>query len=212
MAQKSTPTFGFIDFFKLLLNYASYHKPALFVMFIKDNSLYNLPQAVTSLCWQRSKPVMVNANNCTAETALLGGALEDSILMPDPLPSMTASSASMLNSLNSSTAEETPLKSTLWGGGALARLNASRAYNFKDDMEVFSPLMEVQPITPSVNKLLEGREGLKKDHLLVDNKPSALFPSSSKRYSSEEGSSDLHPIFDWKASSTFKQVHSFPHL
>ncbi|KAG5533496.1 hypothetical protein RHGRI_027616 [Rhododendron griersonianum] len=125
------------------------------------NSLYVLPQAVTSLCWQRSKPVMVNENNCTAETALLGGGLEDSILMPDPLPSMTVmtpSSASMLNSLNSSTTVETPLKSTLWGGGALARLNASRTYNFKDDMEVFSPLMEVQPITPSVNKHLEGGE------------------------------------------------------
>ncbi|KAG5533350.1 hypothetical protein RHGRI_027518 [Rhododendron griersonianum] len=175
-------------------------------------------EAVTSLCWQRSKPVMVNENNCTAETALLGGGLEDSILMPDPLPSMTVmtpSSASMLNSLNSSTTVETPLKSTLWGGGALARLNAPRTYNFKDDMEVFSPLMEVQPITPSVNKLLEGREGLKKDHLLVDNKPSALFPSSSKRYSpSEEGGSDLHPIFDWKASSTSKQddTRSIPQM
>ncbi|KAF7134967.1 hypothetical protein RHSIM_Rhsim08G0019600 [Rhododendron simsii] len=145
-----------------------------------------------------------------AETALLGGGLEDSILMPDPLPSMTVmtpSGASMLNSLNSSKTVETPLKSTLWGGGALARLNASRTYNFKDDMEVFSPLMEVQPITPSVNKLLEGHEALKKDHLLVDNKPSALFLSSSKRYSpSEEGGSDLHPIFDWKASSTSKHA------
>lgn len=82
-------------------------------------------------------------------------------------------------------------------------------------MEVFSPLMEVQPITPSVSKLWEGREGLKKDHLLVDNKPSALFAPSSKRYSpSEEGGSDFHPIFDWKASSTAKQddTRSIPQL
>ncbi|MCD7466300.1 hypothetical protein HAX54_002870 [Datura stramonium] len=51
-----------------------------------------LPRAVTSLCWQRAKPVIVNENNCTTEMALLGSALEDLILMPDPLPAVISSS------------------------------------------------------------------------------------------------------------------------
>ncbi|KAL6980604.1 Protein nedd1 [Sarracenia purpurea var. burkii] len=194
---------------------------------------YGSSEAVTSLCWQKSKPVLVNENNCTAETALLGGAVEDSILMPDPLPSATlstlstsvttagsrnpsrsgpsvepssmlaASSGSMPSSLNSSTAEETPLRSSLWAGGSLARLHPPRKYNFKDDMEVFSPLVEVQPITPSLDKLWDEPDGAKKDHLSVDKKPSLLFPSSNRRYPlSEGGGSDLNPIFEWKSSST----------
>ncbi|KAL7228981.1 hypothetical protein ACSBR2_007640 [Camellia fascicularis] len=206
---------------------------------------YGNSEAVTSLCWQRSKPVLVNENNCTAETALLGGAVEDSILMPDPLPSVTSSSLStsittagsrnpgrsgpsvesssmlatssgfMLSSLHSSTTEETPLRSTLWTGGNLTRLHAPRNYNFKDDMEVFSPLVEVQPITPSLDKLWDQHEGAKKDHLRVDKKPSLLFPSSNRRFPlSEEGGGSDHPIFDWKPSSTSKQddAHSFPQL
>ncbi|KAA8532743.1 hypothetical protein F0562_032776 [Nyssa sinensis] len=195
---------------------------------------YSSSEAVTSLCWQRSKPVIVNENNCTAETALLGGAVEDSILMPDPLPSVTSSSLSIStavsgsrnpgrsgpsvdsssllatgsgsksNTLNS-LAEETPLRSSLWTGGSLARLHAPRNYNFKDDMEVFSPLVEVQPITPSLDKLWDEQEGVKKDHLAVDKKPSLRFPSSRRFPLSDEVSNDLHPIFDWKSNSTSKQ-------
>ncbi|GFZ15040.1 transducin/WD40 repeat-like superfamily protein [Actinidia rufa] len=202
---------------------------------------YGNSEAVTSLCWQRSKPVLVNENNCTAEIALMGGAVEDSILMPDPLPSLTSSSLStsvttagtrnpgrsgpfvesssilaassgfMSSSLNSfMTEEETPLRSTLWTGGSLARLHAPRSYNFKDDMEVFSPLVEVQPITPSLDKLWSEHEGAKKG-LLVDKKPNMLFPSSNRRFPlSEEGGSDLHPIFDWKSSSTSIQLGATP--
>ncbi|XP_057484234.1 LOW QUALITY PROTEIN: protein NEDD1-like [Actinidia eriantha] len=164
---------------------------------------YGNSEAVTSLCWQRSKPALVNENNCTAEIALMGGAVEDSILMPDQLPSLTSSSLStsvttagtrnpgrsgpvesssilaassgfISISLNSFMTEETPLRSNLWTGGSLARLHAPRSYNFKDDMDVFSPLVEVQPITPSLDKL----------------------------WNEQEGGSDLHPIFDWKSSST----------
>ncbi|PSR93146.1 hypothetical protein CEY00_Acc27756 [Actinidia chinensis var. chinensis] len=201
---------------------------------------YGNSEAVTSLCWQRSKPVLVNENNCTAEIALMGGAVEDSILMPDPLPSLTSSSLStsvttagtrnpgrsgpfvesssilaassrfMSSSLNSFMTEETPLRSTLWTGGSLARLHAPRSYNFKDDMEVFSPLVEVQPITPSLDKLWSEHEGAKKG-LLVDKKPNMLFPSSNRRFPlSEEGGSDLHPIFDWKSSSTSIQLGATP--
>ncbi|PSS33349.1 hypothetical protein CEY00_Acc03737 [Actinidia chinensis var. chinensis] len=169
----------------------------------------------------------------------MGGAVEDSILMPDQLPSLASSSLStsvttagtrnpgcsgpvesssilaassgfISSSLNSFMTEETPLRSNLWTGGSLARLHAPRSYNFKDDMEVFSPLVEVQPITPSLDKLWNEREGAKK-YLLVDKKPNMLFPSSNRRFPlSEEGSSDLHPIFDWKSSSTSIQLGSTP--
>ncbi|THG16892.1 hypothetical protein TEA_025615 [Camellia sinensis var. sinensis] len=77
-------------------------------------------------------------------------------------------------------------------------------------MKVFSPLVEVQPITPSLDKLWDQHEGAKKDHLRVDKKPSLLFPSSNRRFPlSEEGGGSDHPIFDWKPSSTSKQAREF---
>ncbi|XP_010262644.1 PREDICTED: protein NEDD1 [Nelumbo nucifera] len=192
---------------------------------------YGSSEAVTSLCWQRSKPTIVNETNCTAETALLGGAGEDSILMPDPLPSITssnlslpaavpssrnlgglgsvdASSLSATSNISSTTylskAEETPHRNHLWTGGPLARLQAPRtSYNFKDDMEVFSPLVDVQPITPSLDKLWDDHDESKKERLSVDKKPSLL---SGRRFPfAEEGGADSHPIFDWKSSSTNRQ-------
>ncbi|KAK0592192.1 hypothetical protein LWI29_014943 [Acer saccharum] len=195
---------------------------------------YSSSEAVSSLCWQRSKPVIVNESTCTAETALLGGAAEDSILMPDPLPSVTSSSStavsgsrlhgrsglaaeassltmsssgSISSTLNLSSGEETPQRGHLWPGGTLSRLHAPRSsYNFKDDMEVFSPLVEVQPITPSLDKLWDDHDGAKKDHLHNDKKPSSLlFPSSSRRFPYAEDGANDHPIFDWKTSSTSKQ-------
>ncbi|KAJ6902186.1 protein NEDD1 [Populus alba x Populus x berolinensis] len=197
---------------------------------------YGSSEAVTGLCWQRSKPVIVNESNCTAEIALLGGAVDDSILMPDPLPSVTSSSvalSSVSGSGNSgrsgpalesssltatvggpastipnlSVAEETPHRSHLWPG-TLTRLNPPRSsYNFKDEMEVFSPLVDVQPITPSLDKFWTDHEGLKKDNLPVDKKPSSLlFPSSSRRFPFAEDGTNDHPIFDWKSSSTSRQV------
>ncbi|KAF2296146.1 hypothetical protein GH714_036350 [Hevea brasiliensis] len=63
---------------------------------------YSSSEAVTSLCWQRSKPVVVNESTCTAETALLGVAVEDSILMPDPLPTVTSSSVSLSTAVSNS--------------------------------------------------------------------------------------------------------------
>ncbi|KAK4487837.1 hypothetical protein RD792_003573 [Penstemon davidsonii] len=156
-----------------------------------------LHQAVTNLCWQRSKPVIVNEHNCTDENVLLAGDVGDSVLMPDPLPSRALSSLSMTSGMSGSqnpgrssssylpgcsgsasraysltSSEVTPLRSSLLTGGALARLNAPRSYNFKDDMEVFSPLVEVQPITPSLDKSWVDHDGPKKDE---DRKPSFLF-------------------------------------
>ncbi|KAK6942403.1 WD40 repeat, partial [Dillenia turbinata] len=198
---------------------------------------YGSSEAVTSLCWQRTKPVLVNESNCTPETVLLGGAVEDSILMPDPLPSVTSSSLSVSTAIPSSrnkshsgfsadassaattsggsksgplytsTAEETPLRNHLWMGGTLSRLHAPRSYNFKDDMEVFSPLVEVQPITPSLDKLWDEHEKAKKDVLSADKRPSSLlFPSSSRRFVISEERVNEHPIFDWKPGSTLKQL------
>ncbi|KAM7269925.1 hypothetical protein ACFE04_029139 [Oxalis oulophora] len=171
---------------------------------------YGTSEAVTSLCWQRSKPVIVNETTCSAETALLGNAVEDSILMPDPLPSMASSTLSMTSSSILSSVEETPQKNHLWPGGSLARLHAPRSsssYNFKDDMEVFSPLVDVQPITPSLDKLWNNsNEGTKNDQLgIIDKKPSSiLFPSSRRFPFTDDGAND-HPIFDWKSSSASKQ-------
>lgn len=198
---------------------------------------YSSSEAVSSLCWQRSKPVLVNESNCTAETTLVGNVVEDSILMPDPLPSVTSSSLSLSTSVSSSRnsgrlgasveatsltatgagfasnmlqvspAEETPQRNHLWPGGSLARLHAPHSsYDFKDDMELFSPLVDVQPITPSLDKLWDDREETKKDHLLGDKKPSSLlFPSSSRRFPIAEDSGNDHPIFDWKPSVASKQ-------
>lgn len=194
---------------------------------------YSSSEAVSSLCWQRSKPAIVNESTCTAETALLGGAVEDSVLMPDPLPSTTSSSLSlstaisgsritgrsgpaevssltnssisMSSTLNLSSSEETPQRSHLWPGGTLTRLHAPRStYNFKDDMEVFSPLVDVQPITPSLDKIWDDPECTKKENLLNDKKPSSLLFPSSRRFAFADGASD-HPILDWKSSSMSRQ-------
>ncbi|XP_057980923.1 protein NEDD1-like [Malania oleifera] len=198
---------------------------------------YSSSEAVTSLCWQRAKPIIVNESNCSAETALLGGAVEDSILMPDPLPSVissgislsttvpnsrnpsrsgpsveassltSASVGSTSSSLHLSTAEQTPHRNSLWLGGTLTRINPPRSsYNFKDDMEVFSPLVEVQPITPSLDKLWNDNDSAKKDHLLADKRPSSLlFPSPSRRFPFADDGGNDRPIFDWKSSSTSRQ-------
>ncbi|KAK1353498.1 hypothetical protein POM88_051863 [Heracleum sosnowskyi] len=98
---------------------------------------YGNSEAVTSMCWQRSKPVIVNENNSlnsdkkysfsissarslkklrnflvklcplplensNADIALLGVSVEDSVLMPDPFPSMTSSNHSTISTLSGS--------------------------------------------------------------------------------------------------------------
>lgn len=122
------------------------------------------------------------------------------------LTATTGGSAS--SSLYLSTEEETPQKHHLRPGGTLARLHAPRtSYNFKDDMEVFSPLVDIQPITPSLDKLWDNHETAKKDNLPIDKKASSLlFPSSSRRFPFVDDGATDHPIFDWKSSSTSRQV------
>ncbi|XP_072970860.1 protein NEDD1 [Typha angustifolia] len=184
---------------------------------------YNSSEAVTSLCWQRSKPVLVNENNCTAEVALLGGTSEESILMPDPLPSISASSfssgttvssfrsslttntsGSASTTLNPSAAEETPHRGRIFTGGFLSKLQAPRgSHNLKDDMDVFSPLVDVQPITPSLGNWWDDHDQTKKDNI-VDKKP-ILLPTSTKKFQLNEGNADVHPISDWRSISSSRQ-------
>ncbi|CAA0400939.1 unnamed protein product [Arabidopsis thaliana] len=168
---------------------------------------------VTSLSWQTSKPVIVNEKNYTSEMALLGSTVEDSVVIPDPLPSTTpsASQSAMApgsrgvsaSTVNASSVEQTPNRNHLWPSGPLGRLHALRANDsYNDDMGVFSPIIDVS----SVEKWADSEGYNNKDHLVVDNKPSSLlFPSSSKGYSFGDNGSKEHPIFDWKPSSTSKQ-------
>ncbi|KAH0457621.1 hypothetical protein IEQ34_012936 [Dendrobium chrysotoxum] len=183
---------------------------------------FNSSEAVTSLFWQRLKPFIVNESNCTAEIALLGGASEDSVLMPDPRPfvsssfsaanTVSSSSSSVIASISgsmpptlASSAEETPLRSSLWRGGSLAKLQAPRGnFNLKDDMDVFSPLVDVQPITPSLGSLWDDHDEVKKESVLLDKKSLAL-PNTSRRFPFTDGDSDSHKISDWRSNASSKQ-------
>ncbi|KAH7430090.1 hypothetical protein KP509_09G082900 [Ceratopteris richardii] len=159
---------------------------------------YGTSEAVTSLCWQRSNPILINESSCTPDVALLGTIGEDSVLMPDPLPapssgihgrtstssflaktsgrsSLTAVDNSSLSGLSSTSVpltsgsgvcEENFSTSVIppLGKGAYSRLQTPRnSYIIKDDMEVFSPLVDVQPITPSISGFWDSNDDLKKD-------------------------------------------------
>lgn len=138
--------------------------------------------------------------------ALFGGTVEDSVVIPDPNPSATSlgSHGVATSTVNLSSAEETPNRNHLWPGGPLSRLQAHRASDsFKDDMDIFSPIVGIQ----SVEKWPDS-EGLKRDHLVLDKKASSLtFPSSSKGgFPFGDDGNNEHPINDWKLSSNSKQV------
>ncbi|KAJ0987824.1 hypothetical protein J5N97_006180 [Dioscorea zingiberensis] len=178
---------------------------------------YSSSEAISSLCWQRSKPSVVVEKNCTAEAALLGGNIEDSVLMPDPLRSTTTTnfpsdtvvtnSHSLLTSVSSSRSnmpyqspsDGTP-RSHLFPSGLLSKLQAPPMnYGIKDDMDVFSPLADVQPITPSIGNQFDDHNEAR----TAINKKSALYASSLKRF--VDGSTDPHPISDWVSNLTSKQ-------
>ncbi|CAN6223924.1 unnamed protein product [Urochloa humidicola] len=181
---------------------------------------YNSSEAVTGLCWQRSKPVIVN-ENCSSEVSLLGGTSEESVLMPDPLPSptptsfssgvvtaghrssLTANTSGFLPTSNSSTMEETPYRTRLLSGGPLSKLQAPRSnYNLKDDMDVFSPLVDVQPFTPSSGSWWDehGSDDTKKD-----DKPGEKKLLTTRKFSYMEGNNEPHPISDWRSTANSRQ-------
>lgn len=169
-------------------------------------------QAVTGLCWQRSKPVIVNENS-SSEVALLGGTSEESVLMPDPLPSATPTNFSsgvvtsgLRSSLtaNTSTMDETPYRTRPLSGGPLSKLQAPRSnYNLKDDMDVFSPLVDVQPFTPSSGSLWDehGSNDTKKD-----DKPGDKKLLTTRKFPYMESNDEPHPISDWRSTATSRQV------
>ncbi|KAG0628403.1 hypothetical protein M758_1G024200 [Ceratodon purpureus] len=145
---------------------------------------YSAAEAVTSLSWQRSNPITVRDSR-SGESALLGNSNEESVIMPDPLPAGTRGrttsgapptkpsnrTTSFSNQEPSSTGggpsrpksaggDVTPYSSMrAWGNGPISRLQTPRMNSFnsgKDDMEVFSPLVDVQPITPSITGYWDG--------------------------------------------------------
>lgn len=147
---------------------------------------YSASEAVSSLSWQRSNPVAVNEANCTLDAALLGSVTtEDSVLMPDPLPPPVSGTrgripASALGSRSAARNGEdggaTGTSSNLgrlsdgtrmgqmWTNGSVTRLQTPRsAYGADDDMEVFSPLVEVQPITPSLSNTWDENYDFRRD-------------------------------------------------
>lgn len=135
---------------------------------------HEIVQAVTSLSWQRSNPITVKDTK-SGESALLGNSNEESVIMPDPLPAGTRGrtttgappskpSSREPNPGNSrpksAGGDVTPYSSMrTWGNGPISRLQTPRINSFnsgKDDMEVFSPLVDVQPITPSITGYWDG--------------------------------------------------------
>uniref|UniRef100_A0A0E0EQ13 Uncharacterized protein n=1 Tax=Oryza meridionalis TaxID=40149 RepID=A0A0E0EQ13_9ORYZ len=180
---------------------------------------YNSSEAVTGLCWQRSKPVIVNENS-SSEVALLGGSSEESVLMPDPLPSATsafhsggvipnlrsslaANPSGFLSTSTLSTVEETPYRTRPLSGGPLSKLQAPRSnFSLKDDMDVFSPLVDVQPFTPSSGSLWDdhGSDETKKDDKLGEKKL-----STTRKFPFIEDNNEPHPISDWKSISNSRQ-------
>ncbi|KAL1559447.1 protein NEDD1-like [Salvia divinorum] len=146
-------------------------------------------QAITSISWQRSKPVTFNKSSCTDETILLAGDVGDMIIMPDPLPS--AASGFMIS--------EQPYPRSSLVNPTLARLHAPHN-NVMDDMEVFSPIVEVQPLTPSFDKLWDNHDSPEKDiDRLIHSQRFGL---------SKEAANHENPTFNTRSSSISKQVET----
>lgn len=118
----------------------------------------------------------MNEKNYDGEMALLGGTVEDSVIIPDPVPSTTSSDSQSAGSRGTATstsnvpsAEQTPNR-TLWSGAPPGRLHALRASDsFNDDMRVFSPIVDVS----SAEKWADSEGFNNKDHLIDNRKPSS---------------------------------------
>ena len=81
---------------------------------------------------------------------------------------MNSSSGSGTLGSNTSSEETSFLSSSVnppLGKASFSRLQTPRnSYIIKDDMEVFSPLVDVQPITPSVSNFWDSNDDLRKDY------------------------------------------------
>ncbi|KAJ3693201.1 hypothetical protein LUZ60_008681 [Juncus effusus] len=130
---------------------------------------YNSSEAVTGLSWQRSKPVSVS-QSCSDEAALLGGTNDDSVLMPDPLPS------SSRNLQKYPSGEETPHRKSL------SKVRGGFVNPLKDDMDVFSPLVDVQPFSPNKYWEEENPKTTTKDFKTLEKVKPVDFSLSGRKY------------------------------
>ncbi|KAH9324290.1 hypothetical protein KI387_004468, partial [Taxus chinensis] len=199
---------------------------------------YGSTEEVTSLCWQRSNPALVDRTNCTDEVALLGDAGEDSILMPDPLPTSVslphfstsitkptclsgqigfASAGNSPISLSGikgassgshlSSGEQTPSGNNLRVSGIMSRLYASHSdFSFKDDMSVFSPLVDVQPISsiPMDSHRDTDKESVVDESYEKLGWTTSPFPACRRSHSIEEIKSE--PLLNVEHKSVSKKV------
>ncbi|KAG6546910.1 hypothetical protein Mapa_011526 [Marchantia paleacea] len=216
---------------------------------------YSSSEAIGSLNWQRSNPIVVIEATCTKEAALLGnaGTGEESVIMPDPLPasglgtrgrpatiSMPAKSASgrftftgqepgpgpsssstSVSASGPMTRSESSSYSTahLWTNGSMSRLHTHTphrfTYNTKDDMEVFSPLVDVQPITPSLSSFYDGNDDYKKEGGSSDGPRKVAWSQSGIRKFPSIDEKELSRLsFDRRSSSNQddNQSKSMPSL
>lgn len=75
---------------------------------------------------------------------------------PTPLPGSLASSAAPATTRPEGSSFSS---NHLWTNGSMSRLQTPHdTYTSKDDMEVFSPLVDVQPITPSLSSFYDAND------------------------------------------------------
>jgi len=100
--------------------------------------------------------------------------------------------------------EETPYRARPLSGGPLSKLQAPRSnYNLKDDMDVFSPLVDVQPFTPSSGSWWDEHVS---DDAKKDDKPGEKKLSTTRKFSYMEGNDEPHPMSDWRSTVNSRQV------
>lgn len=81
-------------------------------------------------------------------------------------------------------------------------------YKFKDDMDVFSPLADVQPITPSLGNWWDDKDEAHKESAPNGNN-SMLFSTCTRRFPFTEGNTLAHAVSDWRMTATSNQVNTF---
>lgn len=159
-------------------------------------------------------PSSVNVSHGSTSTATIPARSSGRhAFSPADSSAASTSGVSMASVLTrSSPAEESQGGNHLLTSGTISRLQTRNNFTFKDDMEVFSPLADVQPITPSVGSSWDNRDDQKKDGALGDNfrkLTRVSSPSSTVRRfpSIEELGTDSYLSFERKLN--LRQVHIF---
>ncbi|XP_024538354.1 protein NEDD1 [Selaginella moellendorffii] len=155
---------------------------------------FNPSEAVASVCWQRTNPVPISTSSWSPDVALLGANGEETpAIMPDPLPASGRNrpsfgrpeSLTVANPRNAAAAEESSNQS-VWSNSGSFILHSSKATpSGVDDMEVFSPLVDVQPIVQPLSSFIDGLGETKRP-----SPPSAIANSDEFQQTSHQ---DEHP-------------------